>query len=376
MMIAQDVGGGFFEENGVEVAEGEEEPAEGDVGEAAEGFVGHPEFGVFEEGDQERGGGAGAPALGDDFEIAFELEEAIGGVAAEVRGVGVIGVAEGDDDVGEAAGGENAFDFTHDFFGEFGVFENGVAFDALELVVGEGECFGIGGDVDVGEGKEIEIDIAGGVGAGGADVEIPAAEGGSYLGFGGVVPDGGRREEPLEALAEVVLPDHAGGIRRSGFHLMKAYSGIYSWLRGIGMNRTMKFGMVITLVVGTLAWLAIGGTTESASYFKTIPEVEKMSQADKAKKLRVGGIVEPGTITRNGNTVNFVLKEGDWKMKITYASNEPLPDTFKDGSQALIDGRMGDGVFHATKIAAKCASKYEAKPGQNYKGTASYEKKS
>jgi hypothetical protein len=37
----------------------------------------------------------------------------------------------------------------------------------------------------------------------------------------------------LETAAEVVLPDHAGGIRRSGFHLMKASSGIYSWLRGI-----------------------------------------------------------------------------------------------------------------------------------------------
>ena len=143
------------------------------------------------------------------------------------------------------------------------------------------------------------------------------------------------------------------------------------------MNRTMKFGMVITLVVGTLAWLAIGGTTESASYFKTIPEVEKMSPAEKTKKLRVGGLVEAGSIKRTGNTVDFVLVEGDWKMKISYTGSEPLPDTFKDGSQALIDGRMGDGVFHATKIAAKCASKYEAKPGQNYKGNAStYEKKS
>jgi len=75
--------------------------------------------------------------------------------------------------------------------------------------------------------------------------------------------------------------------------------------------------------------------------------------------------------------VDFVLIEEDRKMKVSYAGNEPLPDTFKDGSQALIDGRMGDGVFHATKIAAKCASKYEAKPGQNYKGNAStYEKKS
>ncbi|MFN0105977.1 MAG: cytochrome c maturation protein CcmE [Bryobacteraceae bacterium] len=143
------------------------------------------------------------------------------------------------------------------------------------------------------------------------------------------------------------------------------------------MNRTMKFGMVIALVVGTLAWLAIGGTSESASYFKTIGEVEKMAPAEKSKKLRVSGLVEAGSIKRTGSQVDFVLVEGDWKMRISYNGNEPLPDTFKDGSQAMIDGRMGDGVFHATKIAAKCASKYEAKPGQNYKGNAAaYEKKS
>jgi hypothetical protein len=42
---------------------------------------------------------------------------------------------------------------------------------------------------------------------------------------------------------------------------------------------------------------------------------------------------------------------------------DPLPDTFRDGAQALADGEMGrDGVFHASKIQAKCASKYEAKP--------------
>ena len=50
-------------------------------------------------------------------------------------------------------------------------------------------------------------------------------------------------------------------------------------------------------------------------------------------------------------------------MNVVYTGTEPLPDTFKDESQALADGRMGpDGVFQANKIQAKCASKYEAKP--------------
>ena len=137
------------------------------------------------------------------------------------------------------------------------------------------------------------------------------------------------------------------------------------------MNGKIKFGMVITFVVAALVLVAYSGTGESASYFKTIPEVEKMTQAEKSRKLRVGGLVEAGSIKRSGSRVDFVLVDGEKKMKISYSESEPLPDTFKDGSQALIDGRMGDGVFHATKIAAKCASKYEAKPGQNYKGNGS-----
>jgi hypothetical protein len=64
------------------------------------------------------------PAFGDDFQVTGELAEAGGGIAAEIVGVGMEGVAEGDDDMGVAAGGEDAFDFAHEGFGVFGVFED------------------------------------------------------------------------------------------------------------------------------------------------------------------------------------------------------------------------------------------------------------
>ena len=51
------------------------------------------------------------------------------------------------------------------------------------------------------------------------------------------------------------------------------------------------------------------------------------------------------------------------ELKVVYSGIDPLPDTFKGGAQALADGKLGpDGVFQASKIQAKCASKYEAKP--------------
>jgi cytochrome c-type biogenesis protein CcmE len=44
---------------------------------------------------------------------------------------------------------------------------------------------------------------------------------------------------------------------------------------------------------------------------------------------------------------------------VVYTGDDAPPDTFKDNAQALADGHFGrDGVFHATQLQAKCASKY------------------
>ena len=66
-----------------------------------------------------------------------------------------------------------------------------------------------------------------------------------------------------------------------------------------------------------------------------------------------------------------MLAQENTKLKVPTPGTDPLPDTFKDGAQALADGKLGqDGVFRASTIQAKCASKYEAKPGQLAPGQA------
>jgi cytochrome c-type biogenesis protein CcmE len=136
------------------------------------------------------------------------------------------------------------------------------------------------------------------------------------------------------------------------------------------MNTYVKFGAIVAVVVGVLAWLAMGGVKESESYYKTISEVQKMGDQAHVKRLRVDGYVVPGSIVRNGAQVSFVMHQDPAKrggdairMKVVYSGIDPLPDTFKDDAQAMADGKLGaDGVFEANKIQAKCASKYEAKP--------------
>ncbi len=133
------------------------------------------------------------------------------------------------------------------------------------------------------------------------------------------------------------------------------------------MKASVKFGALVVVIISTLAWLAAGGINDSKSYYKTISEITKLSSSEKANRLRVAGNVEAGSIARHGQDVAFTLVEEGQKLKVVYNGSEPLPDTFKDGAQALADGKLtADGTFHASKISAKCASKYEAKPGEKY----------
>ena len=77
-------------------------------------------------------------------------------------------------------------------------------------------------------------------------------------------------------------------------------------------------------------------------------------------------MLQPGSIKRQGTHLEFLLVEQDRTLPVVYSGSEAPPDTFKDNAQALAEGKFGrDGVFRATNIQAKCASKYAPKqPGQ------------
>ena len=137
------------------------------------------------------------------------------------------------------------------------------------------------------------------------------------------------------------------------------------------MTPRLKFGLITTVVIGVLGWLAVAGINETSTYYVTIDELRVMDDAAKTRRLRVGGDVEVGSIVRKADGVEFTIIQDEpeaevhEKLKVVYVGRDPLPDTFRDRAQALCTGRMReDNVFEAQHIQAKCASKYEAKPGE------------
>ena len=135
-------------------------------------------------------------------------------------------------------------------------------------------------------------------------------------------------------------------------------------------NTYLKFGAVAALIIVLLGYLAYTGVQDSKSYYVTIKELHAMGSGAYSKRLRVAGNVKPGSIKRQGTHVQFVLVEQDQTLAVDYTGTEAPPDTFKDESQALADGKIGpDGVFQAKALQAKCASKYAPQqPGQPSNG--------
>ena len=131
---------------------------------------------------------------------------------------------------------------------------------------------------------------------------------------------------------------------------------------------SVRIGIAVAVIVGTIVWLAWSGYGTNKSYYVTIAELSGMGDKAYHSNLRVEGFVVPGSIEQSGTHVTFVMNEFEShtpkaatgrRLTVNYKGSEPPPDTFKDDSQALAEGTYGrDGQFHATILQAKCASKY------------------
>jgi CcmE len=75
------------------------------------------------------------------------------------------------------------------------------------------------------------------------------------------------------------------------------------------MNTYGKFGAILVVIIGVLVWLAVGGVTQSKTYYKEIREVNQMGYRAQGQRLRVNGYVEQDSIVRDGSKVSFILHQ-------------------------------------------------------------------
>ncbi len=127
------------------------------------------------------------------------------------------------------------------------------------------------------------------------------------------------------------------------------------------IHTRIKFLIGAAVIVAALAWLGFVGFQESKSYYITVDEYHSLGTQVRGKTLKVAGDVVSGSIDRSKPQTEFVISNQGSELKVRYVGKDALPDTFKDGAKAVVEGSVTpEGIFQASHIEAKCASKYEA----------------
>ncbi len=125
------------------------------------------------------------------------------------------------------------------------------------------------------------------------------------------------------------------------------------------MKNWKKRGAVVVgglAAVGVAAALVLNALNSSIALYVTPTEIAA-GKSPKGQAFRIGGIVKEGSVKRDNLTVHFVVTDTAKDIPVSYTGI--LPDLFKEGKGAVVQGKLGtDGHFTASEVLAKHDENY------------------
>ena len=115
---------------------------------------------------------------------------------------------------------------------------------------------------------------------------------------------------------------------------------------------------VIVAALGVAVVLVLNAFNSNLVFFFSPTQVAN-GEAPTNRAFRIGGLVEEGSVKREGDglTTRFVVTDTAKTIPVSYTGI--LPDLFKEGKGVVAEGRLGpDGLFAATQVLAKHDENY------------------
>ncbi len=121
--------------------------------------------------------------------------------------------------------------------------------------------------------------------------------------------------------------------------------------------------VLVGVVLVVVAYLAFSSIGRALVYYQTPSELLALGDEGVGVTIRLGGQVEPGSISGPPTDLSFNLVDGD--ASIPVHSTVAPTRSFREGSGAVVEGVLGtDGVFEATRVIVKHDENYVApEPG-------------
>ena len=128
-------------------------------------------------------------------------------------------------------------------------------------------------------------------------------------------------------------------------------------------SKPLKIGATLLVLGLAFAGLMYSTLSEGTEFYKHVDEVMADPGAWQGKRLQLHGFVVDKSILRRPDTLDyrFQVQSNGKVLPVRYTG--VVPDTFKDGAEVVLKGRLGPDGFAVDKdgVMAKCPSKYNAK---------------
>ncbi len=135
--------------------------------------------------------------------------------------------------------------------------------------------------------------------------------------------------------------------------------------------KTIKIAATIAVLVFALSGLMYTTLSEGTEYYKHVDEVMTDPAAWHDKRLQLHGFVVEKSIFRKPDTLEYIFDVQSKGKVVSARYTGVVPDTFKDGSEVVLKGRLGPHGFNVDPngVMAKCPSKNEASQTPGARGT-------
>ncbi len=120
-------------------------------------------------------------------------------------------------------------------------------------------------------------------------------------------------------------------------------------------HKRMAIAAGVLCVVGAAAALVMNAFQSNLVFFYSPTQVEA-KEAPTGRTFRLGGLVEAGSVKRDGVAVSFVVTDTAKSVPVVYQGI--LPDLFKEGKGVVAQGQMKGNVFEAREVLAKHDENY------------------
>jgi cytochrome c-type biogenesis protein CcmE len=128
----------------------------------------------------------------------------------------------------------------------------------------------------------------------------------------------------------------------------------------IAKPKHQRLALIVIAVIAVIAavLLAMWGLKDRAAYFYTPAEIAA-GKAAVGQPIRLGGMVERGSIQRQPDGVTIKFRVGDGIADVPVVFRGIVPDLFREGSGAVAEGQLAsNGTFVADNILAKHDERY------------------